>query len=154
MIDSAALKTVVETEIESFGGFLVELSISPSNQIIVHADTQKGISLDELGLISKAIEANFDREQEDYELEVSSPGMSNPIRVLKQYYRFLGRELKVLKTTGEVIIARLKSADEHKIVLEKTERVNKPVGKGKMDQTTEIEIPFSEIKESRLEFKF
>ncbi len=154
MIDPIALKSVVEKEIESFGGFLVELTVSPSNQITLHADTHQGISLAELSLISKAIEANFDREVEDYELEVSSPGMSNPIRVLPQYMRFIGRELRILKNDGNVIIARLQNADADKITLEKTERVNKPTGKGKIDQTVKIEIPFVEIKEAKLEFKF
>lgn len=152
MIEHQALQKVVEDVLETFGGFLVEIIISPSNQITVHADHPRGISLHELSLISKAIDENFDRDVEDFELEVSSPGMSNPIRVLKQYHRFLGRQIRVLKNSGEVIVATLKEADEEKITLIKIERVPKTIGKGKVDQTTEWTLPFTEFKETRLEF--
>jgi len=128
--------------------FLVDLSISESYKITVTLDGDNGITLQDCIDVSRAIENNLDREEQDFSLEVASAGVSSPLKLVRQYKKNIGRNLKVKTNTSEIIEAKLEAADDDKITLTWTAREPKKIGKGKETVTHQREIPYSDIKEA------
>ena len=132
--------------------FLVEVKILPGNKVQVFMDADKGIKIDTCAQISRYLEEYLDEEQplgEKYILEVSSPGMGRPIKVLRQFNRRIGSELTVWKLDGEKLIGVLKEASETGIVIEEQIKQKK-----KIIDTVTHEIPFVDIKSTKLNFNF
>ncbi|WP_162128632.1 ribosome assembly cofactor RimP [Flavobacterium phycosphaerae] len=127
--------------------FLVDLSISESYKITVTLDGDNGVNLQDCIDVSRTLENNLDREEQDYSLEVASAGVSTPLKLVRQYKKNIGRTLKV-KTATETIEAKLEAASEDSIVLSWTAREPKKIGKGKETVAHQREIPYSEIKEA------
>ena len=110
MIQVELVRSLLQEELPRCGLFLVDVSVNPGNRIMVHADSMKGITIEECIAVSRFIESRFDRETEDYELEVSSPGLDNPLKQPEQYQKSIGRWMDVitfdgLKTTGKLVNA-------------------------------------------------
>jgi len=127
--------------------FLVDLTISESYKITVTLDGDNGVNLQDCIDVSRVIENNLDREEQDFSLEVASAGVSTPLKLVRQYKKNIGRTLKV-KTATETIEAKLEAASEESITLSWTAREPKKVGKGKETVEHKREIPYSEIKEA------
>jgi len=127
--------------------FLVDLSISDSYKISVTLDGDNGVQLQDCIDISRAIDSNLDREEQDFSLEVASAGVSTPLKLVRQYKKNIGRTLKV-KTATATIEAKLENVTEETILLSWTSREPKKIGKGKETLEHKREIPFSEIKEA------
>ncbi len=127
--------------------FLVDLSISESYKITVTLDGDNGVNLQDCIDVSRVIDNNLDREEQDYSLEVASAGVSTPLKLVRQYKKNIGRTLKV-KTATETIEAKLDAASEESITLSWSAREPKKVGKGKETVEHKREIPYSEIKEA------
>ena len=103
--------------------------------------------------ISRAIEHNLDREEEDFSLEVLSAGVSEPLTQKRQYKKNIGRDLKV-KTLENTIEGTLIEATDEAIKLQWKTREPKPTGKGKVTVEKETEIPYSTIVEAKVMIKF
>src|SRR5699024_838368 len=101
----------VEEEIADTAYYIVEIKVSSSNQIRVIIDGNEGVKIDDCVAISRAIEGQLDRDVEDYELMVSSAGLDQPLKLLKQYQKHLGREVKLTLNSGEWMKGILHSAD-------------------------------------------
>lgn len=152
---STQLQQLVDDTLREMGAFAVDVSLSASNDIKVHADLNEGhITLAQIKTISRAIEGALGEASENYAIEVSSPGMFSPFKVDAQYRKNVGREVVVKHSDGQKSKGKLAAYDGSSITLERTERVPKTVGKGKMDQTTQTQIPLAEIASITLDFKF
>ena len=127
--------------------FLVDLTVTETLKVIVTLDGDNGVNLQDCIDISRAIDTNLDREEQDYALEVASAGVSTPLKLVRQYRKNIGRTLKV-KTTTETIEALLEQVSDESIVLSWTAREPKKIGKGKETVEHKREIPYSEIKEA------
>jgi len=127
--------------------FLVDFSISDSYKISVTLDGDNGVVLQDCIDVSRFIENNLDREEQDFSLEVASAGVSTPLKLVRQYRKNIGRTLKV-KTASETIEAKLENATDESITLSWTTREPKKIGKGKETVEHKREIPYSEIKEA------
>ena len=127
--------------------FLVDLTVTETFKAIVTLDGDNGVSLQDCIDISRAIDNNLDREEQDYALEVASAGVSTPLKMVRQYRKNIGRTLKV-KTATETIEAVLEKVSDESIVLSWTEREPKKIGKGKETVEHKREIPYSDIKEA------
>jgi ribosome maturation factor RimP len=153
-MNQTAVKDIVELALalnESL--YLIELSISVNNKVQVVVDGDNGVSLSECIRISKVINDNFDREVEDFSLEVTTPDISHPLKVKRQYIKNLNRILKV-KTAEEEIEGTLVTADEDKIVLQWKAREPKPVGKGNVTVEKTVTLEYTEIKEAKVKILF
>lgn len=128
--------------------FLVDLSISESYKITVTLDGDNGVTLQDCIDLSRALENNLDREEQDFSLEVASAGVSSPLKLVRQYKKNIGRNLKVKTTTSETIEAKLEAADHERITLAWTAREPKKIGKGKETVEHKRELSYSEIKEA------
>lgn len=133
--------------------FLIELSVSPDNKIKIVIDGDEGVSLDNCIEVSRAIEHNLDREEEDFSLEVASAGATAPLLLPRQYKKNVGRKLKV-KTLEDRFEGELTTATDDMIVLEWKAREPKPVGKGKHTVQKRQEIAMADIKEAKVVLKF
>jgi ribosome maturation factor RimP len=112
MIAKEHIYSVVEEILGGTGFFLVDVHISRGNLIQVFLDHANGITLDHCAEFSKKIEERLSREEEDYELQVSSPGLGQPIRVIPQYRKAIGQKLEILLDEGEKIKGILESVSE------------------------------------------
>jgi ribosome maturation factor RimP len=127
--------------------FLVDLTITETFKVMVTLDGDNGVNLQDCIDVSRAIENNLDREEQDYSLEVASAGVSTPLKMVRQYRKNIGRILKV-KTATETIEAKLEAVTDESITLSWTAREPKKIGKGKETVEHKREIPYSEIKEA------
>ncbi len=133
--------------------FLIDFSVTADNKIKVILDGDLGVTVEDCVKISRAIEHNLDREEEDFSLEVASAGATAPMRLPRQYKKNIGRTLSV-DTLEESYEGDLTATDDKGIVLEWKAREPKPTGKGKITVRKIREIPFSEIKEAKVVLKF
>ena len=127
--------------------FLVDLTVTETFKVLVTLDGDNGVNLQDCIDISRAIDNNLDREEQDYALEVASAGVSTPLKMVRQYRKNIGRTLKV-KTATETIEAVLEQVSEESITLSWTAREPKKIGKGKETVEHKREIPYSDIKEA------
>lgn len=133
--------------------FLVEFSISSDNKIRVILDGDAGVTLQDCMNVSRAIEHNLDREEEDFALEVMSAGATSPMVMPRQYRKNIGRELQV-RTKEADFEGMLTDVTTDTITIAWKAREPKPVGKGKITVQKEQQIAISEIKEAKVVLKF
>ena len=133
--------------------FLIDLVISENNKVQITVDGDHGVPLSECIRISKAVDANFDREEEDFSLEVSTPDISHPLKMKRQYIKNVNRILKV-KIAEEELEGTLVAADEDEIVLNWKAREPKPLGKGKVTVQKTATIAYKDIKEAKVKIVF
>jgi ribosome maturation factor RimP len=134
--------------------FLIECLISDSYKISVFLDGDNGVTLQDCIDISRAIDLNLDREEQDFSLEVASVGVGSPLKLVRQYKKNIGRTLIVKKENNEKIEAELVAANNDNIELSWKAREPKKIGKGK-ETVQKIEIlPYSDIKEAIVTVNF
>ena len=109
MIDKELLRKTIEDAIEGTDIFVVDVLVSPSNEITVEIDSPEGIDIDTCANITRKIESVFDRDKEDYELEVGSAGLTAPFKVRGQYLKNIGNDVEVLTKDGRKLHGVLKS---------------------------------------------
>ena len=144
------LKEAIE---ENNSLFLIEFNVDNSNHIKVVIDGDEGVSVNDCIAVSRKIEHNLDREEEDFSLEILSAGVSEPLRLPRQYQKNIGRTLAVI-TSEERFEGKLVSVEDNKIHLQWQAREPKPVGKGKVTVNKEAVLPIEEIKEAKVIITF
>ena len=134
--------------------FLVNLSISPTRKISIIIDGDNGLPISECSRISRFISSALDKEELDYSIEVSSPGIDRPLQHLRQYKKNKNRKLRVTTEHNEIFEGTLTEVSDEKIVLAQHSRISK--SKAKSDQAVEKrqEITYKEIKEARVQVIF
>ena len=133
--------------------FLVDLSIASDNTIKIIIDGDQGVAVEDCMFISRAVEHNLDREEQDFSLEVASAGATSPLIIKRQYIKNLGRTLDV-KTKSDTIEGKLIQATENEITLQWKSREPKPVGKGKVTVQKQADIAYENIVEAKVMIKF
>ncbi|MBN8879652.1 MAG: ribosome assembly cofactor RimP [Sphingobacteriales bacterium] len=132
--------------------FLVEIRIKPTNNVKVFLDSDLGISIDRLIQYNRALYKQLEEENifpgGDFSLEVSSPGLDEPLKMHRQYLKNTGRFVEVLQLDGVKKEGKLISTTETEIVIEEEK------GKGKKKELVQHSIPFSEIKTTKVQIKF
>nr|WP_298659706.1 ribosome assembly cofactor RimP [uncultured Flavobacterium sp.] len=128
--------------------FLIELSVSENNRIIITLDGDRGVNLQDCITISRAVEQELDKEELDFSLEVASAGVSSPLKFVRQYKKNIGRKLKVKTISNEEIEALLTDADDQAATFSWKAREPKKNGKGKETVEKTVRLPYGEIKES------
>jgi len=133
--------------------FLITCAVSADKFIKIVIDGDNGVTLEDCIAVSRAIEHNLDRDEEDFSLEVTSAGATSPLEIPRQFKKNVGRKLKVQSLEGE-IEGTLTETNEKGITLEWKAREPKPVGKGKHTVQKKQTIDFSDIKEAKVVLKF
>ena len=119
------------SEVLSEEMFLVDITISKSNVICIYIDSFRSLSIDDCVAVSRHVEGILDRDTEDFELQVSSPGVGQPFKVRQQYVKNVGRQVELLLTDGKIVRGKLESSEAEGIsilapVKEKSEKGKKP----------------------------
>jgi len=154
MITTEHINSLISERLVEKECFVVELDIKTGNNILLEVDSFKGVSIQDCVDLSKIIEHSLNREEEDFELQVSSAGLDKPFRVKEQYIKNLGKEVKVITSKGEKIKGKLKEVGEQGITIEYTCK-EKIAGKKKKEIIVKQEkIPFEKIKETTIIISF
>ena len=156
-MDGSTVIKALEQRVEALikddpGVFLVEVRIKPTNNVKVFIDGDQGVSIEKLVQYNRRLYRQLEEESlfpgGDFSLEVSSPGLDEPLKLHRQYLKNIGRFVEVMETTGERKEGKLISANESEIVLEET------TGKGKKVETVQHTISFDNIKTTKVQIKF
>lgn len=155
MIDATRVREIAETQMEGTDLFVVEVRVSPANEIVVTVDSDTQVGIDRCVELSRSIEGALDREQEDFELTVMSAGIGQPLKMLRQYRKLIGRPVEVILKDGGKIVGNLTDASESSIAVEYEKRVVVEGKKRKQLVTTRRELSLDEVKSTceYLDFK-
>ena len=112
------VKEALLSEIEARGCFLVDVTISKDNDIVVTIESENAkVELDDCVALSRYFETQFDREKEDYSLTMTSAGLDQPFKVFRQFLRAVGTKVEVQLKGGRKMVALLSAADEESVTL-------------------------------------
>jgi len=155
MIDAAHVREIAEAQMEGTDLFVVEVRVTPANEIVVTVDSDTQVGIDRCVELSRSIEEALDRDQEDFELTVMSAGIGQPLKYLRQYRKLIGSPVEVVLKDGGKIVGKLVDASDNQIVVEYEERVTVEGKKRKQLVTTRRELSLDEVKSTceYLDFK-
>ncbi len=132
--------------------FLVYIKIKPTNNFKIYIDADGGLPLEKCIKINRALYKQMEEmglyPDGDFSLEVSSPGIDEPLKLIRQYIKNVGRFIEVVKLDDTRLEGKLLEANEEKISIEITE------GKGKKMTINQLEVPISDIKQTKVQVKF
>lgn len=154
MIEKDKILKLIKGLVEEKELFIVELEVSKTNSIHLLVDNLGGIKIHECVELSRAIEKGLDREEEDFDLVVSSPGLDSPMKVKQQFEKNLGREVKVSLQDGKKLQGKLLKAEREGFTIEERKKVRVEGKKKKQTIIEQQEISFNEAKEVKLVIKF
>ncbi len=155
MIDVKLVTEIAERHLEGSDIYVVECKISPMGEIELLIDSDTAVKLEDCAALNRAIEAELDREVEDYSLMVASAGIGTELKLLRQYNKIIGSSVEVLLKDGIKLLAKLNSADEAGIVLSYEEKQTVEGKKRKVTVEVTKEYKWEEIKyvKEYLDFK-
>lgn len=151
MISEEKVKKLVEEKIKDTDLFLVEAKVSGGNRISISIDKETQLNVSDCAEVSKYVENNLNREIEDFEITVSSPGLDQPFKVLKQYIKQVGRNVRVITKEGKLLRGKLIGANEVGITLELFKENKK---KNKENTNEIVNLKYAELKETKIEITF
>jgi ribosome maturation factor RimP len=154
MITVERVTGLVQEKIEGTDIFLVQVTVRPGNAIEVLLERDSGLTVDDCKMVSRHVESMLDRETEDFSLEVSSPGVGKPLLVKRQYFKNVGRSVKVESNDGRKWEALLAEANEEGIKLTYSVKEEVPGKKGKKLVEKEEALAYSDIKETKVIISF
>ena len=117
MIDTKKIVEIAEQQMLDTDLFVVECTISPANEIELVIDSDSSVGIDACAELSRSVEAQLDREEEDYSLMVASAGIGSELKSLRQMRKLVGRSVEVLLLSGIKVLARLDEVTEQGITI-------------------------------------
>lgn len=154
MITKEQIEKIINEVNKGTDRFLVDLKIEVGNKITIEMDAFSGFSIGDCVKISRFIEEKLDREKEDFELNVSSPGAEKPFKVPQQFKKHIGRTLKVKSSDGIELQGQLLNADEQKIIIESSVKEKVEGKKSKELIVRQFEFQINNIKEAKIILSF
>lgn len=152
MISESHIQQLVNEKIEGTDLFVVDLSVKPGNKITILIDAIRGLSVDDCVKISRHVEFSLDRETEDFELQVSSPGADSPFKVREQYKKYQGRNVEVLTNDNKIFQGKLIASDENQFSLES---IVPAKGANKKSKSIEVlNFNYNQIKQTKATISF
>ena len=139
MIDRETITDLVTKYIKGSSLFVVDIHVSRSNDIRIVVDNQGGVSIKECAELSREIERSLSRDDQDFHLEVSSPGLSEPLKVLQQYRKNIGRNVEVITTEGQKHEGKLIRMTNNGLIIEELVKIK---GENKRPEIRAVEKEF------------
>ncbi len=155
MIDKAKIVEIAEQKLQGTDMFVVECTTSYANDLELIIDSDTSIKIENCIALSRAIEAEFDREEEDFALTVASAGIGSELKLLRQYQKVLGKSVEVLLRDGTKIIAKLDAIENEALTLSYEEKQTIEGKKKKQMVLVTNTYPLEDIKYTKehLDFK-
>jgi ribosome maturation factor RimP len=144
MIDKVKIENLVKEFIGNSGLFLVAVKVSSAGKITILADRKEGITIDECVSISRFIEKNMNRDEVDYELQVSSPGLDMPFMVKEQYFKSEGKKVEITDLEGNKFSGLLKNVTNGGFEIETEVKI-----KGKGKEQKDLSFNYDQVKSTR-----
>ncbi|MBD5223061.1 MAG: ribosome assembly cofactor RimP [Bacteroidales bacterium] len=153
-MDIKEVKEFVEGQLKDTDYFLVDLTITASNEIKVEVDSPQGVDIDYCVELSRAIEEAFSRDEEDYELEVGSAGLSSPFKVIGQYEKHLGDRVDVLTADGRKLLGTLTEVNPENFTITVQSKVKPEGAKRPVLVDENITFAYGDVKSVKYHFDF
>lgn len=147
MIDKNEVRRLVEEAIAGTDAFVVDVTVSAANDIVVELDIATGIDLDFCADLNRSLNEKLDREDEDYSLEVGTASLTAPFKVKGQYEKNLGNEVEVLTRDGKKLKGVLTAVTDEDFTLEVTRKVKEPGAKRPVMVAEPTVIPMAQAKQ-------
>lgn len=141
MIDKAKVSKIVDEWLDGKDYFVVDISVSPDDKVVVEIDHAEGVWIDDCVELSRYIESRLNRDEEDYELEVGSAGIGQPFKIPRQYQIHIGDDVEVMTNDNRKLTGTLKDANDDHFTIIIKEKI-KPEG-AKRPVLTDRELTFS-----------
>ncbi|MEE4198650.1 MAG: ribosome assembly cofactor RimP [Bacteroidales bacterium] len=154
MISKQKIENIIEGIVREKNAYIVDLTVNSSNKILLELDSFEGVTIDDCVEVSRIIEKNLDRDQEDFSLEVSSPGLSSPFKVWQQYQKNTGKEVETILSDGQKLKGNLIEVDQEGIIIEETRKIKVEGKKKKQTITEKLQLSFDNIKSTKIVIKF
>ena len=155
MLSETTIKALIANGLEERPDlFLIDLTLHSDNKISVVIDGDNGVTVEDCMLMSRAIEHNLDREEDDFSLDVASAGATSPLTNKRQYKKNIGRTLQVKAQPDLKIEGILSEVNDAEVTLEWETKEPKPVGKGKIKVKKQAKIMYDDILEAKVIIKF
>lgn len=154
MITIDSIQKLADEKLAEGSNFIVDINVKPGNKIVILLDNDKGVSIADCVAMSRHIEFNLDREKDDFELNVMSPGLSEPFKILRQYQKNIGKRVDVVTKENKKLTGKLLSATEAGIVLETKSKEKTEGKKTKQEVINNINLTFNQIKETKVVILF
>lgn len=147
MIDKLRILDIVKEALASDPDkYLVNLKVTTDNRIFVDIDGDNGIIIDDCIALSRAIESNLNRDEEDFELNVSSAGADSPLKLPRQYTRHIGRTVEVVTFDGQKYEGELMASDEDTFSISLPHTKKQPA--------EERQFRYTDVKQTKVVIKF
>ena len=154
MIEKKTICELVEEWLKDKDYFLVEVTVSPDDKIVVEIDHKDGVWIEDCVDLSRFIESRLNRDAEDFELEVGSAGIGQPFKVLQQYINHIGEEVEVLTNDGRKLSGVLKKADERHFIVTVQKKVKEEGMKRPKMVDEDLDFTYEEIKYTKYLISF
>ena len=154
MIDKSVVENLVNQWLEDKDYFLVDIEISSDDRIVVEIDHADGVWIEDCVQLSRFIEDNLNRDDEDYELEVGSAGLGQPFKVKQQYVNFIGKDVEVLDAEGKKWKGLLKSVDGDEFTVSVKEKVKKEGAKRPVPEDVDHVFNMNKVKYTKYLISF
>lgn len=154
MIAEKHIRELAEERLATFDGFIVELSVGAGNAIKVLIDADHSISISECMSVSRNIEHNLDREEEDFSLEVSSAGLDQPFKHIRQYQKNIGRSVKVLDNEDQTHEGELIEVKDNEFTIRSRKKERIEGRKAKHWVETEQVFNYKDVKQTKVVISF
>ncbi len=154
MIEKEILIGLTEEYLQDSSNYLVDISVGADNAITVEIDNDQGVDINDCVALSRYLESKLDRDAEDFELTVTSAGLTSPFKTLRQYKKYEGKEIEVLSKNGQKLSGLLKSSDESGFTIIIIKKVKAEGAKRKTEAEEEIRFAFDEVKYTKYLIRF
>lgn len=154
MIRKEKIKSIIEGFVSEKDAFIVDIKVSSSNKINIEIDSVTGFSINDCVEVSRLVESSLDRDEEDFELEVSSAGLSEPFKVIQQYQKNIGEEVETITKEGKKIKGILSNIFEEGFEVEESKMVKVEGKKKKQNIIEKHKFSFDQIKSTKIVIKF
>jgi ribosome maturation factor RimP len=149
MIKKQQIIDLIEEHFLGSDKFIVDVKVLAGNKIEVYVDAPNHILIADCVALSRHIEGNLDREKDDFELQVSSPGATQPFKVVQQYKKYINSKVDVTTKDGKKHQGIILSANDDEFVIEETRKEKKTIGKGNHTVVENITLTYNQIKETK-----
>jgi ribosome maturation factor RimP len=154
MIEKETIKNIIKDLVVEKDAFIVDIKVNPANKINIEIDSLTGFSISDCVEISRLIEGTLDRDEEDFELEVASAGLSEPFKVIQQYKKNLAKEVETLLNDGTKIVGLLSNVSEENFEIEESKMVKVEGKKKKQNVIEKHTFTFDQVKSTKIIIKF
>lgn len=154
MIDKNVVENIVSEWLNGKDYFLTDLTITPDNRIVVEIDHKDGVWIDDCVELSRFIEDHFDRDEQDFELEVGSAGIGQPFKVLRQYENHIGDTVEVAPKSGRKYVGTLTEANAEGFTVEVEQKVKHEGEKRPRTEIVSMTFRYDDVRSVKYVIQF